>query len=334
MDTLTDRASGVTPPFEERWPWFGGDLQTLRNFLRRPRIDLSEFATERIDLALEGPPGDRTTAALQWPRERQRRPLAVLIHGLTGSEDSAYMRATSDALLRAGYPVLRLNQRGAGPSRLLCRERYHAGRSEDIAQAIAGLPERAAALGIVAVGFSLGGNVLLKYLGERGRETPVRAAAAISAPLDLAATCRKMMAPRNAFYHRFFLSELRAEALAAGRSLAPEERRAILSARDIREFDERVTAPRNGFAGAEDYYRRCSAANYVEAVEVPTLLVQSEDDPIVPAEPFRAREWRRNPQLAPLLLARGGHVGFHDRRGWIWHDRAILRFFERALSPS
>jgi len=329
-----DAGALALPAFEERWPWLGGDLQTLRNFLRRLRIDLSEHRAERIELSLDGPGGDRTSATLHWPRERRPRPLVLLIHGLTGCEDSAYMRATAAALLRAGHPVLRLNQRGAGPSRLSCRERYHAGRSEDLARAIAGLPPRASALGILAVGYSLGGNLLLKYLGERGRNTPVTAAAAVSAPLDLAATCRSMMLPRNALYHRYFLSELRAEALATPEPPGREERRAILAARDIREFDELVTAPRNGFAGADDYYRRSSCASFLERVEVPTLLIQSEDDPIVPAAPFRARDWRRNPRLLPLLLARGGHVGFHDRRGGTWHDRAILRFFERALSLS
>jgi predicted alpha/beta-fold hydrolase len=338
MDTVARQPSDLAElglaPFEERWPWLGGDLQTLRNFLRRPRIDLSGHAAERIELSLDGASGDRTTATLNWAQGPHRRPLALLVHGLTGCEDSAYMRATAAALLRAGYPVLRLNQRGAGTSRSLCRHRYHAGRSEDLARAIAGLPARATAQGVVAVGYSLGGNVLLKYLGEYGRGAPLSAAVAVSAPLDLAATCRSMMAPRNALYHRYFLGELRAETLGEGARPTPEERRAVLAARSIREFDDAFTAPRNGFAGAEDYYRRCSSANFLGAIEVPTLLVHSEDDPIVPAAPFQAREWRTNPRLLPLLLRRGGHVGFHDRRGGTWHDRAILRFFERALSLS
>ena len=333
IERLDPNTLGV-PPFEERWPWLGGDLQTLRNFLRRPQIDLSAFATERIELPLDGASGDRTAAALHWPPGRNRRPLVLLVHGLTGSEDSTYMRATASALLRAGYPVLRLNQRGAGSSRPFCRDRYHAGRSEDLARAIAELPARVTAFGVVGVGYSLGGNVLLKYLGERGRDTPLSAAVAVSAPLDLAVTCRSMMAPRNALYHRYFLGELRAETLAAGGRLSPEEWRVVLAARDIREFDDLVTAPRNGFAGAEDYYRRCSSASFLAGIAVPTLLVQSEDDPIVPAAPFRAQEWRTKPCLVPLLLRRGGHVGFHDRRGGTWHDRAILSFFERALSLS
>lgn len=333
IERLDPDALGA-PPFQERWPWLGGDLQTLRNFLCRPRINLSDFATERIELRLDGASGDRTIAALHWPPERNRRPLVLLVHGLTGSEDSTYVLATASALLRAGYPVLRLNQRGAGPSRPFCRDRYHAGRSDDLARAIAELPARATALGIVGVGYSLGGNVLLKYLGEQGRGALMSAAVAVSAPIDLAATCRNMMAPRNALYHRYFLGELRSEALGEGRRLTSKERRAVLAARSIREFDDRFTAPRNGFAGADDYYRRCSSASFLGAIEVPTLLVQSEDDPIVPAGPFRAREWRTNPRLLPLFLPRGGHVGFHDRRGGTWHDRAILRFFERALSLS
>ena len=329
-----DLANLGLSPFAERWPWLGGDLQTLRNFLRRPHIDLSGFAAERIELHLDRPSGDRTTATLSWPQGPHRRPLALLIHGLTGCEDSAYVRATAAALLRAGHPVLRLNQRGAGSSRFLCRHRYHAGRSEDLARVIGGLPARATVQGVVAVGYSLGGNVLLKYLGEQGRGAPLAAAVAVSAPLDLAATCRSMMAPRNTLYHRYFLGELRAETLGEGARLTSGERRAVLAAHSIREFDDAFTALRNGFAGVEDYYRRCSSAGFLAAIEVPTLLIQSEDDPIVPAASFRAQEWRTNPCLVPLLLRRGGHVGFHDRRGGTWHDRAILGFFERALSLS
>src|SRR5215470_10417609 len=164
--------------FEQRAPWVGGDLQSLRNFLRRPAIPLEAEASERIQLPLDTRSGDRGSAMLHRPRKRRarRRPVVILIHGLTGCEDSIYMRASTAHLLRAGFPVLRLNLRGAGPSRPYCGLHYHAGRTEDLRLMLAALPSAVTANGMVAVGFSLGGNLLLKYLGEAGASAALLAA--------------------------------------------------------------------------------------------------------------------------------------------------------------
>src|SRR5581483_12159036 len=134
MDSLASSAlAGLAldklglPQFRERAPWLGGDLQTMRNFLRRPAIDLTPFRYERLELPLNDGSGDRLAAALQWPVvRRDGRPVVLLIHGLTGCQDSVHIRMTAAHLLRAGFPVLRLNLRGAGPSRTLCHQHYHA----------------------------------------------------------------------------------------------------------------------------------------------------------------------------------------------------------------
>ncbi len=285
-------------------------------------------------LPLDGESGDRAIGSLHRPAARKPgRPLVALIHGLNGCEDSHYMRATAAYLLRAGFPVLRLNLRGAGPSRPFCRARYHAGRSEDLGRALAAMPAHLVADGLVAVGFSLGGNLLLKHLGEAEAATPLLAAVAVSAPIDLTATAHRIMAPRNAFYHWYFLRHCQDD-VATSTSATEEERRVSAAARSLWEFDERLTAPRNGFAGAADYYARASAQKFLDGIAVPTLLIQAEDDPIVPAEPYRDHPWQRNRRLVPAVERKGGHVGFHDRRGGTWHDRAIQAFFERALSLS
>lgn len=321
--------------FVERLPWLGGDLQTLRNFIHPRSIDLSGFSIERVVLPLDDKGGDRAIGTLHRPVEpRPGRPLAILLHGLNGCENSQYMRVTSAHLLRAGFPVLRLNLRGAGASRPFCRARYHAGRSDDLRCAFAALPPHLTVNGVVAVGFSLGGNLLLKYLGEVERATPLLAAATVSAPIDLMATAHRIMAPRNALYHWYFLHYCQSDVAAAGDGVAEEERRASAAARSLWEFDERVTAPRNGFAGAADYYTRASARKFLDGIAVPTLLVQAEDDPIVPAEPYRRHSWQRNRRLLPAVERKGGHVGFHDRRGGTWHDGTIQAFFERVLSLS
>jgi len=335
-DRAARRAATVSlplPEFRERPPWLGGDLQSVRNFLRRPSINLRAYESERILLPLDKRSGDRASAVLHQPRAGTagRRPTVILIHGLTGCEDSIYMCASTAHLLRAGFPVLRLNLRGAGPSRPQCGSHYHAGRSEDLRLILGALPPAVTAGGMVAVGFSLGGNLLLKYLGEVGSRTPLLAAATVSAPLDLTSTAHRIGAPRNAVYHWYFLRECQREVLAPASIVSPEERRAALGAQNLWQFDEQFTAPRNGFEGAADYYKRNSSRIFIDEISVPTLLIHALDDPIVPGEPYREHDWSRNRRLLPTLQPKGGHVGFHDRRGGTWHDRAIQTFLEQLL---
>jgi uncharacterized protein len=330
MDSLAvDRLPGLSavdfPPFLARAPWWGGDLQTLRNYLVRRLAPLA--AGERLHLPMRDGSGDRLAAALHRPpTARPPRPLAILIHGLTGCELSHYMVKTAAHLLVQGFPVLRLNLRGAGASRASCRFQYYAGRSEDFADALAALAPALTQNGVVAIAYSLGANMLLKYLGERGSAAPLRGAVAVSTPLDLAGTSRRMMRRRNTVYQRYLLRHMRAESLGPGAEVTASERAAILGARSIWEFDHCFSAPRNGFNGAEDYYERNAARRYLDGIAVPTLVIHALDDPWIPAETYLGYEWRRNPSLIPLLPARGGHVGFqgHDRTPW--HDICATRF--------
>ena len=327
--------AAVFPPFVARAPWWGGDLQTLRSVLIRRHATLAEYPVERLALPLDDGSGDRLLAVLNRPSREAvpARPLVILVHGLTGLEDSFYLRNSAAHLLALGFPVLRLNLRGAGPSRPYCRFQYHAGRSEDFAAALAALPPPLTAAGMVAVGYSLGGNMLLKYLGERGAAVPLRAAVSVSAPLDLAGTSRWMMRRRNALYQGYLLRAMRREALAPGAELSADERGVIRDARSIWEFDHRFSAPRNGFAGAEDYYERNTARRFLDGIAVPTLVIYALDDPWIPAPAYLARDWRRNSNLVPLLPPSGGHVGFQgsDPRA-AWHDRCIARFLP-AVAP-
>ncbi len=208
-----------------RAPWWGADLQTISNYLR-PRAR-AHASPERLTLALTDGTGDRLSAALDRPpAPREGRPLAVLLHGLSGDEVSAYVVRTTAALLPQGYTVLRLNLRGAGPSRPMSRLQYHAGRTADLAMALEALPPEVTANGIVAVGYSLGGNMLLKFLGERGTASPVCAAVSVSAPIDLAATSERMLQWRNAPYQAYLMREIRVEALAPISEVTATERRA------------------------------------------------------------------------------------------------------------
>lgn len=230
----------------------------------------------------------------------------------------------------SGYRVLRLNLRGAGPSRALCQEQYHAGRSEDLAAALGALPEAELAAGIFAIGFSLGGNMLLKFLGEGAHGFPVRAAASVSAPIDLLRACRRIQERRNWVYHRYLLRKLRGQTLAAPEAALPaEQRKAARDVRTLFDFDDRVVAPLSGFAGALDYYARCSAEGFLAGIQTPTLLVHARNDPWIPIDSYDQVRWSDHPTLTPLLPTSGGHVGFHAADADApWHDRRIEAFFD------
>ncbi len=319
------------PAFAARPPWLGADLQTLRNMLRPPRAGLERYAAERLELPLADGSGDRLAATLQRPTESGARPLVVLLHGLSGSEDSPYMQVSAAALLERGHAVLRLNLRGAGASRPLCRFQYHAGRTADLRDALLALDPALRGNGLLLVGFSLGGNLLLKCLAEHGAALPIRAAATVSAPLDLAAAARRILMRRNAVYHWNLLRAMKIEALAPAAALAPSERIAITAARTIVEFDDHFVAPRNGFAGAADYYARNSAQAFLAAIRLPTLVLHALDDPWIPPASYRRVPWASLPDLHAVLAPGGGHVGFHARgAARPWHDQMIGDFFSRT----
>jgi len=323
----------VAPPFAPRFPWATGDLQTVRNSaMRFAAPSLRRWPGERLRLPMADGSGDRLAAMLHRPEHDRGRPLAILIHGLTGCEDSIYVRASARQLLEDGYPVLRLNLRGAGPSGPLCTQRYHAGRSEDLRRTLAALDPEVVANGLLAVGYSLGANMLLKYLGEEGAAAPFAAAVTVSAPLDLAATAHRFHAPRNRVYLGYMMRRIKEETLRPGAALDPTMREAVARSRTVVEFDEVCVAPTNGFAGAEDYYARCMALRFLGGVRVPTLVVHAQDDPWIPVDAYRGFDWRSNPALTLLLPRAGGHVGFHGFGSRTpWHDRAAALFLKRVL---
>lgn len=315
------------PPFRPRLPWWGPDLQTIRSVVVKSRA-LDGQAGERLYFPFADRSGDRLAAILNRPLAATIRPLVVLVHGLTGLEDSFYMQESAGHLLSRGFPVLRLNLRGAGRSRPHCRTQYHAGSSDDLAHVFASLPAALMTHGVVAVGYSLGANLVLKYLGEQGSAAKVDAAAVVSAPLDLAATSRRLGRFRNAAYQGYLLRYMKGEAIAPGADLSASERRAVLGARSVWEFDDVYSAPRGGFDGAADYYARNASGRFLAGVTVPTLVIHALDDPWVPAEPYRDFDWAGHPNLHAIVTRRGGHVGFHGAGTVAWHDLAIVRFFE------
>lgn len=328
---MQPRRSPELPAFRPRFPWWGGDLQTIAGRLIGP-ITLAPHATERLRFALPDGTGDTLLASLdRSATPRPGAPLVILIHGLTGCEESLYIQSMARLLLDRGNPVLRLNLRGAGPSRALCGQHYYAGRSQDFRALLSMLPDELTGDGIVAVGYSLGGAMLLKYLGEEGAATPLKAAATVCAPIDLAETCRNMMRLRNQLYHRYILGLMKAEATGEGAVVSAAEHAAIMGSRSVWDYDDFFIAPRYGFASAEDYYERCRPTRFLDAIRIPTLVLAALDDPWIPGRLYRAYDWRANPSLTPLLPDHGGHVGFHGTGSrQPWSDLVVARFFEDA----
>lgn len=329
------------PDFEPRFPWWGGDLQTIRDTvmraLHRLPTDLAPHSSQRQRFALRDGSEDVLLGMLDTPHAPEPgRPLVLLIHGAPGSEDSAYMLSLSRFMLDRGHRVLRINQRGAGPSRTSCRRQYSAGSSADLGLLFDVMPEELTRDGMVAVGYSVGGAVLLKYLGEAGRNTPLTAAASVSAPIDLRGTGWRLMRPRNALYQRFaVLDPMRREATAAIAELTAVERANIDGAHTILEYDDGFTAARNGKSSALEYYAQCSAIDYLAAIRIPTLCLAALDDPWVPGSAYVGYDWGANRYLTPLLVPSGGHVGFHGTGDFQpWRDLAVAGFLAASLETN
>lgn len=289
---------------------------------------------------LELPDGDFLDLAWQCHNHYnpgdERRPLAVLSHGLEGSLQAAYIRRMACALGRTGWDVLAWNYRSCGgiPNRL--PRSYHSGETGDLGQVIHHAARTHSTIALI--GFSLGGNLTLKYAGEAPPHPAVRAALAISAPVDLASCARALDNRRgNWFYLRRFLKTLLAKSAAKARQFPGRIDPALLSRiRTIRDFDEGITAPLHGFASAEDYWARASALPVLADLTIPSLLLNAWDDPLLDQPSFPVELARHHVWFHLEAPAHGGHVGFPDFRqgGRPWYEQRIPGFLRSQLPES
>jgi hypothetical protein len=268
-------------------------------------------------------------------------PLVLICHGLEASSRAGYVLGVMARARARGLSSAALNFRSCSGEQNRLPRLYHSGETADLAYAIERLLGERPGRPLGLVGFSLGGNVVAKYLGERGAAVPegVRAGAVISVPFDLAgcATAIDGVGVAALLYRERFLRRLRPKALAKARrfpGLIDEER--VRRVRLLREFDDAVTGPLHGFADAADYYARCSSGPLLPSVRRPLLLLSAEDDPFVPGPTLPLRLMRENPMLTPLVSKTGGHVGFVDGPPWalrrFGEDRAV-EFLLKHLSP-
>jgi len=285
----------------------GAHRQTIYGAFGR-RAPAFTTRVERFEL----PDGDFVDLEHLGP-DTPYQPRAVLLHGLGGSAQSTYIRTLAATLSAEGWAVTLFQFRGAsGPNRL--PRTYHSGDTGDIALVLAALRQRMGPdAKLTAVGFSMGGNVLLKLLGEQGESSVINAAVAVSVPFRLAVCSDQLASGPSRVYGRYLIAG-RLRALRSIRALvAPHiDYQRALTATDFRTLDGLVTAPLNDFASAADYYERSSSLGYLQAVRRPTLILHALDDPFMtPSAVPSAGDLA--PAIELELHAHGGHVGFIER---------------------
>jgi len=297
---------------EFRPPWWlrGGHAQTIfPNTLRRQPATPVEWEV------FELPDGD--FVELAWSG-RQDGPIALVLHGLGGDWESPPVRGMARALAADGWRVCRFHFRGCGRSPNRRLKAYHSGMTEDPLAVVHALAERFVDRPRVAVGFSLGGNVLLRLLGEEGDALPLDAGVAVSVPLVLARCAQRMESGLSRVYQNVLLKRLR-ERIRQREDFLREQLGArydqAISARTFEAFDEAFTAPLHGYEGAHDYYNRASSRPVLRHIARPTLIVHSADDPFMHPDVLpEAHEL--SAQVTVEVARAGGHVGFVHGTPW------------------
>lgn len=318
----------------EPHPWLrNAHLMTIAGtFWRRrfPRLPSGEARLFDIE------EGTQTRAACHWQKDPRAHSTLLLVHGLEGSSDSGYILGTAEKAFLAGFNVVRLNQRNCGGTEHLTPHLYHSGRSGDVRAVIEELIARDRLPEIFAAGFSMGGNLVLKMAGEFAAAAPeqLRGFAAVAPSFVLAACADALEQRRNFVYQTYFVRRLKRR-MRFKAKLFPERyaarvgNGALRSIRTVREFDEAITAPCSGFAGADDYYTRASAIRVLAAIARPTLILTAKDDPFVPYATFTRPELQENPNIRLLAPEFGGHCAFIGREGGdarFWSEGRIVEF--------
>jgi predicted alpha/beta-fold hydrolase len=273
-------------------------------------------------------------------------PRLLVLHGLEGSSHSVYVQGILSVAVARGWRGTAVNFRScardpAHLSRMLPNRRprlYHSGETTDLDFVIRALAGREPEVPLLATGVSLGGNVLVKWLGENPGQAWVRAAAAVSVPFDLAEGSRHLESPLGRFYVAALLRTLRAKAEATAARFPDAvglDVERVRRARTFFEFDDAATAPLHGFGDAGEYYRRSSSIAFLPLVTTPTLCLSAEDDPFLPAAVLRRAEEAKAPSVEMVTTSRGGHIGFvTGPLPWsarYWAEELVVEWLSRKL---
>jgi predicted alpha/beta-fold hydrolase len=268
--------------------------------------------------------------------------LLVLCHGLEGDSQSAYMTEMATQAHRIGFTVLAWNYRGCSDTDNLSERMYHSGATSDLEEVLLAIKDLSPWQGIYLVGFSLGGNMLMKFMGEleTGKRSPqlqlstIKGVAGLSAALDVMGTSEVLSRPENFIYQNRFLITLKQKLRRKLKNnLLTLPIKTINSISSIWEFDELYTAPTNGFGSAAEYYQNASALPYLPIITTPCLIVSAYNDPILSEACFPSSE-SLPANVSVCYTAEGGHVSYWDSRKKFWALHQILGFFLQQIEPS
>jgi len=308
----------------------GGHLQTLASFFLPRRITLP--TTEKRLIEVE--PGVQVLCHCHWQNDRQNALTVIIVHGLEGSSESQYMLGIAAKGTAVGMNVVRMNQRNCGGTDALSPTLYHSGRSQDIAAVAQNLIRQNQISRFVLVGFSMGGNLVLKLAGEWGREAPPQfcAVAAVCPSMNLAASADALHLAGNRLYEYYFMWQLRRRLRMKAR-LFPHvfDTLRMRGVTSLRDFDDKVTAHYCGFEGASDYYQRSAAANVVDRIAVPTLILHAANDPFIRILPETRQKILSNPNIIFVETEDGGHCSFlaaADGDDGRWAEREVVEFLQ------
>ena len=306
----------------------GGHVQTLAgNFL--PRENRLPSPEERL-FAVEQ--DVQVLCHCHWQAERSSRTTLIVVHGLEGSSESKYVIGTANKAWASGMNVVRMNMRNCGGTEGLTPTLYNSSMSADVGAVVKALIAEDGLSSIALAGFSMGGNLVLKLAGEWGSEAPaqVRAVTAVSPAIDLGISAATLHDWQNRIYEYKFLFGLRSRMVRKA-ALYPERYKAypLFSIRSLWDFDDQVTAHYGGFTGADDYYYRAASARVVDKIAVPTLIINSLDDPFIRLSDETRAKILANPNIRFVETRHGGHCAFiesangNDGR---WAERKAVEF--------
>lgn len=298
---------------------FNAHLETIFPSLIR-KVKGQLYARERITTP------DNDFLDLDWLKQGAEK-LIIISHGLEGNSKRPYVLGMAMAGLAKGFDILAWNFRGCSEEMNRQLRFYHSGATDDLDTVV----QHAAHIGykkIYLIGFSLGGNLTLKYLGEQKNSILIQRAVTFSVPMDLHSSCIKISQPGNWIYATRFLRSLKKKIIAKSKVRQELDIRGINDIRSIIEFDDRYTAPLHGFKNAVDYYTQCSSIHFVSGISIPTLIVNAQNDPFLSPLCYPVDKLRGHPYVTFENPVRGGHVGFAQFRknGLYWSEERALDF--------
>ncbi|MFZ5970363.1 MAG: YheT family hydrolase [Bacteroidota bacterium] len=306
--------------YQSPWWLFNRHAETIYPALFRS-VALAPYQRERMATP------DDDFLDLDWIRNDAEK-LVILSHGLEGNSTRPYMKGMARAFATAGYDVLAWNYRGCSEEMNRQTRFYHSGATDDL-HTVVQHAQRKGYRKIYLIGFSLGGNLTLKYLGEQSAALPepVRGAVAISVPLDLHGSCVQISQPGNAVYAKRFLRSLKEKILRKAKSNKALSTRGLNKIQTLIDFDNRYTSVLHGFRDALDYYEQCSSMHFIGHIQRPVLLLNAKNDPFLSTKCYPASA---NSFLTVRYPERGGHVGFalFNRTGLYWSELQSLQFID------